>query len=94
MSIRLALGSESLDRGGQGPRLGARYRAPGMAWSPPPRCPSRPSTGPVSISLGPSSPNPAGVIGAADLVLLTVPDDVLPGLVEGLAATEAPLGGR
>jgi predicted short-subunit dehydrogenase-like oxidoreductase (DUF2520 family) len=38
--------------------------------------------------------DPTGVIGAADLVLLTVPDDVLPGLVEGLAATEAPLAGR
>ncbi len=30
----------------------------------------------------------------ADLVLLTVPDDVLPGLVEGLAATGAPYAGR
>src|SRR5271156_6591483 len=30
----------------------------------------------------------------ADLALLTVPDDVLPGLVAGLAATEAPLEGR
>ncbi|HLI40256.1 MAG TPA: DUF2520 domain-containing protein [Streptosporangiaceae bacterium] len=30
----------------------------------------------------------------ADLVLLTVPDDVLPGLVAGLAATDAPLAGR
>ena len=38
--------------------------------------------------------DPAGVMGAADLVLLTVPDDVLPGLVAGLAATEAPLAGR
>lgn len=32
---------------------------------------------------------PAEVCGAADLVLLTVPDDVLPGLVSGLAATGA-----
>lgn len=38
--------------------------------------------------------DPAGVLGAADLVLLTVPDDVLPGLVEGLAATDAPYPGR
>ncbi len=37
---------------------------------------------------------PAGVIGAADLVLLTVPDDALAGLVSGLAATGAPLAGR
>jgi predicted short-subunit dehydrogenase-like oxidoreductase (DUF2520 family) len=37
---------------------------------------------------------PAGVLDAADLVLLTVPDDVLPGLVEGLVATGAPYGGR
>ncbi len=32
---------------------------------------------------------PAEVLAAADLVLLTVPDDTLPGLVEGLAATGA-----
>ena len=38
--------------------------------------------------------DPAGVLAAADLVLLTVPDDVLPGLVEGLAATGAPYAGR
>jgi predicted short-subunit dehydrogenase-like oxidoreductase (DUF2520 family) len=38
--------------------------------------------------------DPAGVLAAADLVLLTVPDDVLPGLVEGLAATSAPYAGR
>lgn len=38
--------------------------------------------------------DPAGVLGAADLVLLTVPDDLLPGLVEGLAATSAPYAGR
>jgi predicted short-subunit dehydrogenase-like oxidoreductase (DUF2520 family) len=37
---------------------------------------------------------PAAVLAAADLVLLTVPDDALPGLVAGLAATEAPLEGR
>jgi predicted short-subunit dehydrogenase-like oxidoreductase (DUF2520 family) len=38
--------------------------------------------------------DPASVLEAADLVLLTVPDDVLPGLVEGLAATGAPYAGR
>ena len=38
--------------------------------------------------------DPAGVLDDADLVLLTVPDDVLPGLVEGLAATGAPYAGR
>jgi predicted short-subunit dehydrogenase-like oxidoreductase (DUF2520 family) len=37
---------------------------------------------------------PAQVLEDADLVLLTVPDDVLPGLVEGLAATGAPYAGR
>jgi predicted short-subunit dehydrogenase-like oxidoreductase (DUF2520 family) len=37
---------------------------------------------------------PAQVLADADLVLLTVPDDVLPGLVEGLAATGAPFAGR
>jgi predicted short-subunit dehydrogenase-like oxidoreductase (DUF2520 family) len=37
---------------------------------------------------------PEEVADAADLVLLTVPDDVLPGLVAGLAATGAPLQGR
>jgi len=37
---------------------------------------------------------PPEVLAAADLVLLTVPDDVLPGLVSGLAATDAPLAGR
>ena len=37
---------------------------------------------------------PAEVFEAADLVLLTVPDDVLGGLVAGLAATSAPLQGR
>ncbi len=38
--------------------------------------------------------DPASVLGAADLVLVTVPDDVLPGLIEGLAATGAPFTGR
>jgi predicted short-subunit dehydrogenase-like oxidoreductase (DUF2520 family) len=37
---------------------------------------------------------PADVIAAADLVLLTVPDDALAGLVRGLTATGAPLAGR
>ena len=37
---------------------------------------------------------PGQVLRGADLVLLTVPDDVLPGLVAGLAATGAPLAGR
>ena len=37
---------------------------------------------------------PGQVIAMADLVLLTVPDDALPGLVAGLAATGAPLEGR
>ena len=37
---------------------------------------------------------PRHVLGRADLALLTVPDDALPGLVAGLAATEAPLEGR
>jgi predicted short-subunit dehydrogenase-like oxidoreductase (DUF2520 family) len=37
---------------------------------------------------------PAEVLEAADLVLLTVPDDALAGLVSGLAATGAPLAGR
>jgi predicted short-subunit dehydrogenase-like oxidoreductase (DUF2520 family) len=37
---------------------------------------------------------PEDVVAAADLVLLTVPDDVLPGLVRGLAATGAQLAGR
>jgi predicted short-subunit dehydrogenase-like oxidoreductase (DUF2520 family) len=37
---------------------------------------------------------PAEVCEDADLVLLTVPDDALPGLVSGLAATSAPLAGR
>jgi predicted short-subunit dehydrogenase-like oxidoreductase (DUF2520 family) len=37
---------------------------------------------------------PAEVIAQADLVLLTVPDDALPGLVAGLASTGADLAGR
>ena len=37
---------------------------------------------------------PADVIAAANLVLLTVPDDALPGLIAGLAATGAAVGGR
>jgi predicted short-subunit dehydrogenase-like oxidoreductase (DUF2520 family) len=37
---------------------------------------------------------PRHVLDRADLVLLTVPDDALPGLVAGLAETGAPLEGR
>jgi predicted short-subunit dehydrogenase-like oxidoreductase (DUF2520 family) len=37
---------------------------------------------------------PADVADASDLVLLTVPDDALPGLIRGLVATGAPLVGR
>jgi predicted short-subunit dehydrogenase-like oxidoreductase (DUF2520 family) len=37
---------------------------------------------------------PPEVVAAADLALLTVPDDVLPGLVAGLAATGTALAGR
>jgi predicted short-subunit dehydrogenase-like oxidoreductase (DUF2520 family) len=37
---------------------------------------------------------PPGVLDSSDLVLLTVPDDALPGLVAGLATTGAPLTGR
>src|SRR5216684_6459590 len=37
---------------------------------------------------------PQEVVAAADLVLLTVPDDVLPGLVAGLAETGVPMAGR
>jgi predicted short-subunit dehydrogenase-like oxidoreductase (DUF2520 family) len=37
---------------------------------------------------------PADVVRAADLILLTVPDDTLPGLVAGLVATGAPVTGR
>jgi predicted short-subunit dehydrogenase-like oxidoreductase (DUF2520 family) len=38
--------------------------------------------------------DPSQVLRHADLTLLTVPDDVLPGLVAGLAATGAPMQGR
>ncbi len=38
--------------------------------------------------------DPGQVLRRADLALLTVPDDVLPGLIAGLAATGAPLEGR
>ncbi len=38
--------------------------------------------------------DPGQVLGHADLALLTVPDDALPGLIAGLAATRAPLEGR
>jgi predicted short-subunit dehydrogenase-like oxidoreductase (DUF2520 family) len=38
--------------------------------------------------------DPAQVISGADLILLTVPDDVLPSLVSGLAETGAPYAGR
>lgn len=41
-----------------------------------------------------SMAEPRDVLAGADLVLLTVPDDVLPGLVNGLVATEAPLAGK
>jgi predicted short-subunit dehydrogenase-like oxidoreductase (DUF2520 family) len=37
---------------------------------------------------------PEEVVAAADLVLLTVPDDALGSLVRGLAATAVPVGGR
>src|SRR5208282_1491198 len=38
--------------------------------------------------------DPGQVLRHADLALLTVPDDALPGLIAGLAATGAPLEGR
>ena len=38
--------------------------------------------------------DPASVLDAADLVLVTVPDDALPALIEGLAKTGAPYAGR
>jgi predicted short-subunit dehydrogenase-like oxidoreductase (DUF2520 family) len=38
--------------------------------------------------------SPPQVVERADLVLLTVPDDVLPGLAAGLAATGVPVAGR
>jgi predicted short-subunit dehydrogenase-like oxidoreductase (DUF2520 family) len=37
---------------------------------------------------------PERVVADADLVLLTVPDDALPGLVRGLVATDVPMAGR
>lgn len=37
---------------------------------------------------------PQEVVVAADLVLLTVPDDALPGLIAGLLATGAPVAGK
>jgi len=37
---------------------------------------------------------PEQVVADADLVLLTVPDDALPGLVSGLVATDVPVQGR
>jgi predicted short-subunit dehydrogenase-like oxidoreductase (DUF2520 family) len=37
---------------------------------------------------------PQAVLASAELTLLTVPDDVLPGLVTGLSATSTPLKGR
>jgi predicted short-subunit dehydrogenase-like oxidoreductase (DUF2520 family) len=37
---------------------------------------------------------PQSVLASAELTLLTVPDDVLPGLVAGLSATGTPLKGR
>jgi predicted short-subunit dehydrogenase-like oxidoreductase (DUF2520 family) len=49
----------------------------------------------ISRSLpGAEVAQPEEVVEAAGLVLLTVPDDALPGLVGGLAATGAPLAGR
>ena len=38
--------------------------------------------------------DPTAVLAAADLVLLTVPDDALPGLVDGLVAAEAVRAGQ
>src|SRR4029450_4489601 len=45
--------------------------------------------------LAPRAPcaQPQEVLAAADLVLLAVPDDVLPGLVAGLSTTGTPLEG-
>src|ERR1700755_1781985 len=42
----------------------------------------------------PALAEPAGVVEAADLVLLTVPDDALPGLVNGLVTLGAPVQRR
>jgi predicted short-subunit dehydrogenase-like oxidoreductase (DUF2520 family) len=44
--------------------------------------------------LGVEISRPEEVVARADLVLLTVPDDVLPGLVSGLVATGADLRGK
>jgi predicted short-subunit dehydrogenase-like oxidoreductase (DUF2520 family) len=56
---------------------------------------SAPSLRRIEVAL-PDTPvrRPEEVIAAADLVLLTVPDDVLPGLVAGLASTGAEVTGR
>jgi predicted short-subunit dehydrogenase-like oxidoreductase (DUF2520 family) len=56
---------------------------------------SEASRGRIAASL-PHVPivQPEQVVERADLVLLTVPDDVLGGLVSGLAATEVPMAGR
>ena len=43
---------------------------------------------------GVSIARPPEVVASADLVLMSVPDDVLPGLVSGLAATGAAVEGR
>ncbi|WP_214107426.1 Rossmann-like and DUF2520 domain-containing protein [Acrocarpospora catenulata] len=48
----------------------------------------------ASETLGVALSRPDDVIRRAELVLLTVPDDVLPGLVAGLAATGADLRGK
>jgi len=56
---------------------------------------SQPSLRRVARSLpGAAILAPEQVVERADLVLLTVPDDALPGLAAGLAATEVPLEGR
>ncbi len=49
-----------------------------------------------AVRMLPGTPvrQPEEVLAAADLVLCTVPDDTLPGLVAGLAATGAPVEGR
>src|SRR5690606_29479 len=44
--------------------------------------------------LGVSPVSPEEVVRAAELVLAAVPDDVLPGLVSGLAATGVDLSGK
>jgi len=50
----------------------------------------------VRARLGDDVPmaEPRDVLARADLALLTVPDDVLPGLVNGLVSTQAPLAGK